>query len=227
MSNEIMKQLADPFAPEMEKTMSKGGTRLTYIPVSEVINRLNKVLGIDRWSFEVISCNRDAMDPEYIVAHIRFSWITTDKYTNADGPVITRDGIGGQKIKRTKAGDIVDLGDEMKGAVSDALKKAAQTLGVGLYLARSDDAMDAEDIAESPAPVVQQDKELADKWDSFTSVVKDFSSEQKAELNNYWIANGEGNPKPTKSTATHQSLDLLIAESVRISFGGEYANRAD
>ena len=40
----------------------------------------------------------------------------------------------------------------MKGAVSDALKKAAQTLGVGLYLARSEDAMYAESYAETAAP---------------------------------------------------------------------------
>ena len=50
-------------------------------------------------------------------------------------------------------GDILDLGDEMKGAVSDALKKAAQHFGVGLYLARSEESMHleyAEEQAVSP-----------------------------------------------------------------------------
>jgi hypothetical protein len=57
---------------------------------------------------------------------------------------VTKDGFGGQKIKRTKAGEIVDLGDEFKGAFSDALKKAAQQFGVALYLARSDEALSIE-----------------------------------------------------------------------------------
>jgi hypothetical protein len=53
---------------------------------------------------------------------------------------VTRDGVGGQTIKRKRDGGIVDLGDEYKGAVSDALKKAAQSFGVGLYLARGHSA---------------------------------------------------------------------------------------
>lgn len=220
MSNEIMKQLSEPFAPEMEKTMSKGGTRLTYIPVSEVINRLNKVLGVDKWSFEVISCNRDAMDPEYIVAHIRLTWMSDDKYTNASGPFVTRDGIGGQKIKRTKGGDIVDLGDEMKGAVSDALKKAAQTLGVGLYLARSDDAMDIEDAMHATQNVAPVDSEIEAKWENFVSIVKGFNESKKSLLNQFWTESTNGKPKPTKATATHEALDMLLGEALRLSFEG-------
>ncbi len=219
MSTEIIRQLSEPFAPEMERSMSKGGTRLTYIPVSEVINRLNKVLGVDKWSFEIIVCNRDVIDPDYIVAHVRLTW-----YADADrSTAISRDGYGGQKIKRTKQGDIVDLGDEMKGAVSDALKKAAQTLGVGLYLARSDEAMDIEEAMESSAPQPEIDTELLSKWDRFTSIVKDFTDVQKASLNTYWSESSGGKPKPTKATATHEMLDSLLAEAVRISFGGEYA----
>jgi recombination DNA repair RAD52 pathway protein len=125
--------LSEPFPREVERQLRKGGTSLTYIPVSEVITRLNKVLGVDMWSYEIISCERDSLDPDFIVAHV--SLTATFVPTN-DAPSITvvKHGIGGQKIKRTKNGEIVDLGDEMKGAVSDALKKAAQHLGVGLYL---------------------------------------------------------------------------------------------
>lgn len=219
MSTEIIRQLSEPFAPEMERTMSKGGTRLTYIPVSEVINRLNKVLGVDKWSFEIIVCNRDVIDPEYIVAHVRLTW-----HADADrSTAICRDGYGGQKIKRTKQGDIVDLGDEMKGAVSDALKKAAQTLGVGLYLARSDEAMDIEEAMESSPPLPEIDTEILSKWDKFTSIVKSFTDDQKITLNTFWSESSDGKPKPTKATATHETLDALIGEAVRISFGGEYA----
>ena len=126
--------LALPFDKSTESVMVKGGARLTYIPVSEVINRLNEVLSYN-WSYTVQSCQRDPLDPDYIVAHV-----TMKVYMpNGQEPVSVRDGFGGVKVKRTKDGAIVDLGDEYKGAVSDALKKAAQAFGVGLYLARHED----------------------------------------------------------------------------------------
>jgi hypothetical protein len=151
MSNMLM-ALSEPFDPSVEKQLKKGGASLTYIPVSEVITRLNRVLGVDMWSYEILSCVRDSLDPDYIVAHVRLT-ATFVPTNDAPALTVTKDGIGGQKIKRTKNGDIVDLGDEMKGAVSDALKKAAQHFGVGLYLARSEESMNleyAQETADQP-----------------------------------------------------------------------------
>ena len=103
--NDIQALLNEAFPKEVERQLKKGGTSLTYIPVSEVISRLNKVLGFDGWAYEIIKCERDALDPEFIVAHVRLSVLSKDDFTN-----IVKDGFGGQKIKRTKAGEIVDLG---------------------------------------------------------------------------------------------------------------------
>ena len=114
--------LSEAFPQEMERTLNKGGTNLTYIPVSEVINRMNKVLGVENWSFTVTSWQQLGTS---IVAHV--SVIAT-----INGVEVTRDGVGGQKVKMNKQGEPVDSGDEVKGAVSDALKKAVETLGVGL-----------------------------------------------------------------------------------------------
>jgi hypothetical protein len=125
VDSELSTALSAPFPKEVERQLDKGGTSLTYIPVSEVIVRLNDVFGSLGWSYTLVKCERDVLDPDFLVAHVSM--------TVGD---ITRDGVGGQKIKRMKSGDIVDLGDEYKGAVSDALKKAAQSFGVGLYLAR-------------------------------------------------------------------------------------------
>ena len=129
MDSELSTALSAPFPKEVERSLDKGGATLTYIPVSEVIVRLNDVLGVFGWSYTLVKCERDVLDPDFLVAHVSM--------TVGD---ITRDGVGGQKIKRMKSGDIVDLGDEYKGAVSDALKKAAQSFGVGLYLARGHSA---------------------------------------------------------------------------------------
>lgn len=200
--SDIYSQLTEAFPKEVERQLKKGGASLTYIPVSEVITRLNRVLGIDKWSFEIISCGRDALDPEYIVAHVRLVWIS-------ESSAVSRDGFGGQKIKRTKAGEIVDLGDEMKGAVSDALKKAAQTLGIGLYLARTEESMEIEAEA-SIDPVIES------MWVQFVDISKGLSAEGKKSLNDFWVLHAGSRPKPTKNTATKEDLEALTGECIRI-----------
>ena len=199
--------LSEPFPQEMERTLNKGGTNLTYIPVSEVINRLNKVLGADSWSFIVVKCERDAIDPDFIVAHVRID------YKTSESGVISRDGIGGQKIKRTKQGSIVDLGDEFKGAISDALKKAAQTMGVGLYLARSDEAIEIEQAMDAPVD------ESVQIWENFVGLSKGLDESKRAQLNELWAKMSNNAPKPRKpSDATLAQLNELQAEAVRLSF---------
>jgi hypothetical protein len=210
--SDIYSQLTEHFPKEVERQLKKGGASLTYIPVSEVITRLNKVLGVTKWSFEIISCGRDALDPEYIVAHVRITLYLDEGYG-----MIARDGFGGQKIKRTKAGEIVDLGDEMKGAVSDALKKAAQTFGVGLYLARTEEAMDAVEVV--PEPVISP--EIEEMWTNFVGLSKSLTAEQKARLNTFWDKYASGRPKPTKNTATKEDLTSLIEHCVILAFDAD------
>lgn len=218
---QIINDLYEPFPAEVERQLKKSGTFLTYIPVSEVINRLNKVLGFDGWSYEIIRCERDALDPDFIVAHVRMSiFPEADRFVS-----VTKDGFGGQKIKRTKAGDIVDLGDEFKGAVSDALKKAAQALGVGLYLARTEEAMEATEIQSAPPvpapPVVPVSPIVKELWDTFVSLSKSLDADGKATLNSFWTEFSGGAPKPTLATATVAQLEALIQECVRMAFSGD------
>lgn len=215
-NEKILADLSEPFPPEMERELRKGGTTLIYIPVSEVIARLNRVFGPYGWSTEIIKCERDALDPEFIVAHVRL----TVKAESDWGPVVTKDGFGGQKIKRTKTGEIVDLGDEFKGAVSDALKKAAQQLGVGLYLSRSDEALNLEIERDIAANAPQIDPNISALWNKFRDASKDFSAEQKTKLNEFWSTYSGGRPKPTLETATMKDIMALIEESARIAFPG-------
>jgi hypothetical protein len=211
----IYHNLSEPFPQEMERTLNKGGASLTYIPVSEVINRLNKVLGVDKWSFTIVRCERDATDPDFVVAHVRIDWYGDDVST-----FVSRDGFGGQKIKRTKQGQIVDLGDEFKGAISDALKKAAQTLGVGLYLARSEDAIEIEQVmeAEAPQPV---NEEVAQAWDNFIGISKSFTKEQKAKLRDAWNEFSNSSPVPTRETVSLAEATFLHESAVAIAFSAE------
>lgn len=200
----ILQSLSEPFPSEVERELKKGNARLTYIPVSEVITRLNKVLGVDMWSYEIINCGRDTLDPDYVVAQVRLTvnFVPTDTAPNI---TITRDGIGGQKIKRTRNGDIVDLGDEMKGAVSDALKKAAQSLGVGIYLARSEEALyleHAEEIADHP---VSQDH-----FEKLREILNSLDQETAVKCKSYWSKISD-NKEFTNENVTADLLQKVLA----------------
>jgi hypothetical protein len=195
----------------MERSVSKSGRSLTYIPISEVIARLNKVIGLGNWSSEIISIGRDATDPDWVVAHVRLT-------VTLDGITITKDGVGGQQVKYTKAGKILDLGDEFKGAMSDALKKAAQQLGIGLYLARDDAAMEVEDALSAPPSATDQ------LFDRLIELSKSLDDSGKSALEDFWIEYGDGEAKPTRATAKAEDLEALIAEATRLTLGGGFTN---
>ena len=209
-NDSMLRDLSEPFPSEVERTLKKGGASLTYIPISEVIARLNRIFGINGWSSEIIKCERDALDPDFIVAHVRLT-----ARTDGEWVITTHDGIGGQKIKRTKTGDIVDLGDEFKGAVSDALKKAAQQFGVALYLARSEEAM----MLEAQNEVNPEVEKL---WEEFSSLAKGLDADSRVALNNYWATASGGAPKPRRETATVEVLTMLIAECKVLSVVGTF-----
>lgn len=201
---EIYGSLSEQFPKEMERNLNKGGTNLTYIPVSEVINRMNKVLGVENWSFSIKGYTEIG---DSIVAHVTV-------IATIDGKEVSRDGVGGQKIKRIKAtGLAVDYGDEVKGAVSDALKKAVQTLGVGLYLARSDDAMEIEQAMDAPVD------ESVQTWESFVSVSKGLNESKRSQLNDFWASISSNAPKPKRSSDVPLGqLQELLTEATRLSF---------
>jgi hypothetical protein len=210
MSN-VLNELSEPFPAEVERTMTKGGTQLTYIPVSEVITRLNNVLGVENWSYQVRSCQRDPDLRDWIIAHVTLT-VSIDDYD------ITKDGFGGQEIKYMKSGKAVDLGNEYKGAVSDALKKAAQAIGVGIYLARSEDSLQLEQaIAEEEAV----NPEIREAWDNFVELAAGLSDVERDGLNTFWTVFAPGQPKPNLQTATIDDLTALHGEIVRMTFGAE------
>lgn len=233
-TNSIMGALYAQFPAEMERTMVVSGVELRFIPVSEVINRLNRVLGIDSWSFEVLRLERDPVETDEIISHVSLKAQINDS-------TIIKHGVGGVTIKRIKAtGKPVDLGNSYKMAVSDALKKAAQQLGVGLYLSRTADALDAEEALDSEGGSYLQEQpqddvvadtegksELQIRYEAFLDIAKKLNKEQKDQLNEFWNNHSGGRPKPTKTTATLEDLHALNAEAVRLMFGGTYTEQSD
>ena len=209
--SDVYHSLSEPFPQEMEKRLNKGGANLTYIPISEVINRMNKVLGVENWSFNVKTWQQVGTS---IVAHVIV-------HAKINDTMVSRDGVGGQKIKMSKQGDPIDIGDEVKGAVSDALKKAVQTLGIGLYLARSEEAIEIEQVMDSYiSPVQQSTPAQSDKYTQFKSLIDGLPAEGKQRIKNFWndFSGGRKTPKPNEFTDSE--LDALITECIAFSFNG-------
>ena len=218
MIENIYERLSEPFPQEMERTVQKSGTRLVYLPVSEIINRMNRIFGPTGWSHEVISCGRDAQDTDWVIAHVRVT--TVEQESREKWTLNHHDGFGGVRIKRTKQGDIVDLGDEFKGAVSDALKKACQHLGIGLYLARDIEAIEVDEAMHAPqtqsAPLAKE----PDKYDRFMEIRAILDDSQVEQLKKYWQSYSGGRPVPKRSEFTDKELDALIIEALRLQLNG-------
>lgn len=216
MTDNLFDRLSEPFPQEMERTVQKSGTRLTYLPISEIINRMNRVFGPTGWTHEIISCGRDAIDNDWVVAHVRVSVVRTSPTTGVTERS-SHDGFGGVRVKRTKQGDIVDLGDEFKGAMSDALKKACQHFGVGLYLARDAEAIEIDEAmhASAPAPIPANDK-----YDRFMEIRAMLTDQQVEDLKQYWASYSGGRPVPKRSEFTDAELEALTIEALRIHLNG-------
>ena len=164
--SDVLEQLAAPFPKSTESSLKKGGTTLTYIPVSAVIARTNEVLGLD-WSYRVIST--EVVDG-WIIAHVRVFTAHTD-----------RDGFGGQEIKHRRDGQILDMGHDYKGAVSDALKKALQAFGVGLYLATHDESLSSTFVKEKAAGAAADEQRPQDlRGDPAPAATADVGASLKA-----------------------------------------------
>jgi hypothetical protein len=120
-------QLSAPF--DVTFTDVRGGVQVTFISGEQVVSRLNEVLGVAGWSFRIL---RHEIHPEADEV-----WVLGEIVAEIDGKSVTRQQFGSQKIKRSRStGAPLDLGFDLKGASTDAMKKCASWLGVGLYLSR-------------------------------------------------------------------------------------------
>ena len=115
--------LEKPFEPsQIKQRQGNFGHILDYVEGHVVTSRLNDAFD-GNWSFEVV---------KYRILKDTDEVLVLGKLT-AEG--VTKMAFGSKEIERSKdTKAIVSLGDDLKAASTDALKKAASLLGVGLYL---------------------------------------------------------------------------------------------
>src|SRR5436190_17405484 len=128
-SSETYARLAAPF--DVTFTDVRGGVQLTYVSGEQVVRRLNEVLGVSGWSFRVLGHDINAEADE--------AWALGELVAEIGERTVVRQQFGSQKVRRSRStGAPLDLGFDLKGASTDALKKCASLLGVGLYLSRKE-----------------------------------------------------------------------------------------
>ena len=107
----ITRELAAPFPPEDLKTKpGRGGGHITYIDARTVAERLDQVVGPQNWHFDWLPM------------------ILTEDAIHVVKGTLTIHG-----ISKSDIGDSEKI-EPNKGAVSDALKRAAVLWGIGRYL---------------------------------------------------------------------------------------------
>ncbi len=117
MNRELLEK---PFEPAQIRQRRGRNGLLDYIEGHNVVHRLNQALD-GAWSFEIT--HHEVREDEVLVL---------GKLT-AEG--ITKMNFGVSQVTREKgSGALISLGDDLKAAATDALKKCATFLGVGLHL---------------------------------------------------------------------------------------------
>jgi hypothetical protein len=140
MATETYKALAAPF-----ETHHKRPDGLTYLSGEQIISRLNDVLGPGAWSFKVLEHGIHVEADEF--------WALGELTARIDGDVVVRQQFGSQKTKRSRESRTpLDIGFDLKGATTDALKKAATLIGVGLYLSSKEEHAPDVVIQDGPKP---------------------------------------------------------------------------
>ena len=112
--------LEKPFEPAQIRQRKGRNGVLDYVEGHNVIHRLNEALD-GAWSFEIT--HHEVREDEVLVLG------------RLSAESITKMQFGVSQVTREKgSGALVSLGDDLKAAATDALKKCATFLGVGLHL---------------------------------------------------------------------------------------------
>ena len=122
--------LSRPFPPEKVKQREgRWGEVLDYVEVAPVISRLNEAFE-GHWSFRIVW----PRDPSFYLEQERdLKEVVVLGELSAAGE--RKQQFGRSSVTREKeTGRVLSIGDDLKAAASDALKKCATLFGVALYL---------------------------------------------------------------------------------------------
>ncbi len=123
---------------EIKTRLGKDGKELYYLETPSVIKRLNEAFE-GEWSFEI--------KEKVIDLEMGYVWVL-GRLTCGN---VVKEQFGFKALSPENQGGLTELGDDLKAAASDALKKCATLLGVGLYLYQEGE--------EAPTPRLASEKQ--------------------------------------------------------------------
>jgi hypothetical protein len=173
MKHDVRTILETPFtADQIKQRKGLWGKTLDYIEGHTVIQRLNDAFESD-WGFTVVE--HHILDDEVVVlGRIHALDVTKEQFGSSH---ITRDASNGKTLC---------LGDDLKAAATDALKKCATLIGVGLSL-----------YSETSAPQKRKPSSKASEPDKHppvkvTTPVRGQHTDSSSKLSNGNNGNGNG-----------------------------------
>ena len=207
-TEEVVKGLNEKFdKKDIKARQGSFGKTLSYLEGHTVINRLNKVLGND-WSFEIVN---QTIYEGHLVIHTRIVVNTND-----GTPPVIKEAYGGKKLTKTKQGELLDVASDFKAASTDALKKCASLLGVGLDLYGSDLEDDDKDEKVTPAVAEKPDTGSDPATPEQLSAIAKISKAKKLEVAKaYELAgiNLNGTQTPTQDQAKKVIVNLQTVKA--------------
>lgn len=150
--DQIQKFFSSTPESKIRKRPAKGGGEWSYVSGSYVTQVLNSLFGFN-WSFEVLTNMEEALktvNSGTIVVQGRLKvkigdeWITKEQY--------------GRKEVTFKKGttDLLDFGNDMKAAATDAKKKCASELGLFADVYSQEDFFEAEIVDYDEQDILEQ-----------------------------------------------------------------------
>jgi hypothetical protein len=183
MNLELLKQ---PFPTNQIKNRQTSiGMTVAYLETPTVINRLNDVFN-GEWSFKIIE-HKFLDDDVVVIGELTAEGITKQQFGTCELHQDSEDGI------------VLSMGDALKAAASDALKKSATLFGIGLQLYGF--TPDEEITTESKEAFAETESN-----DVVAEVLaSDYSPEEAEETPQAEIAD--------QTESTDHNIDLLLGDS--------------
>jgi hypothetical protein len=141
--SEIIKALSAPFTEHGSRS-GGGGMTLHYVAIDQMLNRANEVLGM-AWNSELVHFE-DTDGTCKIVLSL----------------TVIEEGVGGTTRLGVGGSDMKDTDDRLKTALAEALKKALNQFGMGLYL--WDDVEREAALATPVNTLVNKKAKLLEHW---------------------------------------------------------------
>jgi len=124
MNRELLEKPFDP--NQIKQREGNFGKTLDYIEAHTVLQRLNDAFDA-RWSFKIL---------EYEIQKDTDEVIVLGELSAGD---VVKVQFGSSRItKARETGEVISLADDLKAAATDAIKKCATLMGIGLHLYNND-----------------------------------------------------------------------------------------